>query len=77
MKVTTGGPSAGFGVWHEYIPDVKRIASKYNLTISKVHTHIGAGTDPETWKHIAAITLDLAKQFPEASTVSLGGGFKV
>lgn len=76
-QVTTGGRSAGFGVWYEYIPDLLQIASKYRLTISKVHTHIGAGTDPETWKNVASVTLDLAKQFPDATVVSMGGGFKV
>jgi diaminopimelate decarboxylase len=76
-RVTTGGPSAGFGVWHEYIPQLNEIAKRHRLTISKVHTHIGAGTDPEAWKQVAAVTLDLAKQFPDATTVSLGGGFKV
>ena len=76
-RVTTGGRAAGFGIWHEYIPEVLALAKRFNLTISKVHTHIGAGTDPERWKSVASVTLDLARQFEEASCVSLGGGFKV
>ena len=76
-RVTTGGPSAGFGVWHEYVPEVLATAKRHNLTVTKVHTHIGAGTDPETWKEIASITLELVRKFPDATCVSLGGGFKV
>jgi diaminopimelate decarboxylase len=76
-RVTTGGKSAGFGIWHEYIQDVHDICSKYSLTISKVHTHIGAGTDPEKWKQVAETTLKLVELFPTATIVSLGGGFKV
>lgn len=56
---------------------MQEIATKYGLTISKVHTHIGAGTDPVKWKEIAVVTLGLAKLFPTATVVSLGGGFKV
>ena len=76
-RVTTGGVAAGFGIWHEQIADIKAITAKHDLRITKVHTHIGAGTDPDVWQDAAQITLDLAKQFPDVATVSLGGGFKV
>jgi diaminopimelate decarboxylase len=76
-RVTTGGKSAGFGIWHKYISSVHDIAHTYALKITKLHTHIGAGTDPEKWKEVASTTLNLLEQFPEATTVSLGGGFKV
>lgn len=76
-KVTTGGENAGFGIWHEYIEDVHKICQKHNLTIDKVHTHIGAGTDPAVWQRVAAVTLDLVEQIPSATKISLGGGFKV
>jgi diaminopimelate decarboxylase len=76
-KVTTGGVTAGFGIWHEYIPDIIEIAKKYNLKINKVHTHIGAGTDPAVWERVAMVTVELADLFENVTTVSLGGGFKV
>jgi len=50
---------------------------KYNLKITKVHTHIGSGSDPEVWKAVADVTLHLVSQFEHATTVNLGGGFKV
>lgn len=76
-KVTVGGAGSSFGIWHEYIPQVLELAKRYNLTIERLHTHIGAGTDPAVWRRAAQISLELIDQFPEATTINLGGGFKV
>ena len=76
-KTNTGGPTSSFGIWHEQISQVKQIAATHRLTINKVHTHIGAGTDPKVWHEAARLTLDLAEQFPHATAINLGGGFKV
>ena len=56
---------------------IKGVAAEYNLTIRRIHSHIGSGTDPEVWKKVARMTLDWAVEFPEVDTVNLGGGFKV
>lgn len=76
-RVTTGGKNAGFGIWFEYIQEIKALAQKYNLTITKLHTHIGASSDPEKWQDVAETTLQLAALFYSVTIVSLGGGFKV
>ena len=76
-RTNVGGPSASFGIWHEYIPRVHEIARKYKLKINKLHTHIGSGSDPEVWKKVAHLSLETAKKFPEVETLNLGGGFKV
>lgn len=76
-KLTTGGVGAAFGIWHEYIPKVLELAEKYDLTISKVHTHIGSGTNPEAWEAAAHLSLELVKHIPSATKINLGGGFKV
>ena len=76
-RVTTGGVAASFGIWHEYIPKIIATAKKANVTITKVHTHIGAGTDPTVWQQSAKITLGLCKKVLSATVVSFGGGFKV
>ncbi|MCM8532067.1 MAG: diaminopimelate decarboxylase [Lentisphaeraceae bacterium] len=76
-KTNVGGPSSSFGIWHEQLDQVKEIASKHNLKISRFHTHIGSGTDPEVWKQVAGMSLDFAVQFADVKTVNLGGGFKV
>ena len=43
----------------------------------RIHTHIGSGSDPEVWKMVASMTLDLARSFPSVDTINLGGGYKV
>jgi diaminopimelate decarboxylase len=76
-RTNTGGPASSFGIWHEYVDDVKRIAAQYVLKIDRIHSHIGSGSDPEVWKRVTRMTLDLVEQFPDTTIVNLGGGFKV
>jgi diaminopimelate decarboxylase len=76
-KTDVGGNSSAFGIWHEYINQVIELQKEHNLKITKVHTHIGSGSDPEVWKAVAKFTLEYAEIFTEATTVSLGGGYKV
>ena len=76
-RTNTGGPASSFGIWHEYLDQVKALAARYGLVIRTLHSHIGSGTDPEIWKRVTRMTLDLAARLPEATTVNLGGGLKV
>jgi diaminopimelate decarboxylase len=76
-KTDVGGTNSSFGIWHEYIDKVKELLSKYNLSVIRVHTHIGSGSDPEVWKAVAKHTLEYAEIFPTAQIVNLGGGYKV
>jgi diaminopimelate decarboxylase len=76
-RTNTGGPSSSFGIWHEHLGEVKAAAARHGLTIRTLHTHIGSGTDPEVWKRATRLTLNLAAQLPDVTTVNLGGGFKV
>ena len=76
-RTNTGGPAASFGIWHEYLDRVKALAARYGLVIRTLHSHIGSGTDPEVWKRVTRMTLDLAAKLPDATTVNLGGGLKV
>lgn len=76
-KTNVGGPGSSFGIWHEYISEIFNITKKYDLKINKLHTHIGSGADPEVWKKVAGISLEIAKQFRDVEVINLGGGFKV
>jgi diaminopimelate decarboxylase len=76
-KTNVGGPSSSFGIWFEYLDQVKEVAAKYDLSVKRVHSHIGSGTDPDVWKNVAKMTLDWALSFDSVDTVNLGGGFKV
>lgn len=76
-RTNTGGPASSFGIWHEDFDDVVRIAEQYNLNIDTVHSHIGSGSDPEVWKRVTKMTLDITERLPNVTTVNMGGGFKV
>jgi len=76
-RTNTGGPAASFGIWHEYLGDVKRVAERYDLRLTRLHSHVGSGTDPEVWKRCTRMTLDLAAKLPDVQSINLGGGFKV
>jgi len=76
-RTNTGGPAASFGIWHTYLPDVKAIAERDNVRITRLHTHIGSGSDPEVWKRVTHMSLDIAGELPNVASINLGGGFKV
>ncbi len=76
-KLEVAGSSAGFGIWHEEIPKLHALLQKHSLTVTRLHTHIGSGTDPEEWAEIAKLSIELLHQFPQATRLNLGGGFKV
>ena len=37
-RTNTGGPASSFGIWHEYLDEVKAIAERYDLRITRLHT---------------------------------------
>lgn len=76
-RTNTGGPASSFGIWHAYLSDVKAIAERDNVRITRLHTHIGSGSDPEMWKRVTRMSLDIAAQLPHVTIINLGGGFKV
>ena len=76
-KTNVGGPTSSFGIWHERKDQVKEIAKKYNLKIVRIHTHIGSGSDPDVWQKVSGLSLALVSEFPDVTTLNLGGGYKV
>ena len=76
-RTNVGGPSASFGIWHDHLGKVHQIADKHGLELNSMHTHIGSGSDPEVWERVAMMSLDIVSQLPDATTLSLGGGYKV
>ena len=76
-RTNVGGPSSSFGIWHHWIPQIKSILEKYDLTAVRIHTHIGSGSDPDVWLKVAKMNFDIVRQFPDVTTLNLGGGFKV
>jgi diaminopimelate decarboxylase len=76
-RTNTGGPASSFGIWHEYLGEVQALAERHEVKITRIHSHIGSGTDPQVWKRATRMTLDLAAKLPDVGVVNLGGGFKV
>ncbi len=76
-RTNVGGPASSFGIWFEYIDQIKEVAKKYNLKIVRIHTHIGSGSDPDVWQKVAKMSLDTVEKFPDVHTLNMGGGFKV
>lgn len=77
-KTNVGGPSSSFGIWHEFIEGpVKKIVEDNGLTVERIHTHIGSGSDPAIWQQVALKSLSFCKFFPTVQTLNLGGGYKV
>ncbi len=76
-RTNVGGPAASFGIWHEYLDQALAVAQKWGLRITRMHTHIGSGSDPNVWNHCAKLSLSIAERLPDVHALSLGGGFKV
>jgi diaminopimelate decarboxylase len=76
-RTNTGGPASSFGIWHDYLDDVTTLAKRYDLRLTRLHSHIGSGSDPEVWKRCTRMTLDIAARLPDVRRINLGGGFKV
>lgn len=76
-QTTTGGPSASFGLWHEYLDDALAYARKHGVVIDRLHLHIGTGSDPKKWGKALQVALDLVERMPEVTTLDMGGGYKI
>lgn len=76
-KTNVGGPSSSFGIWHEHLAEVKELVAKYRLKVVRIHTHIGSGSDPLVWQKAADLSVGIIRQFPDATILNLGGGYKV
>ena len=74
----TGSEYSCFGVHLNDVPKVKAMADELGLRFTQVHVHIGSGGDPEKWRQNIDRELGFVKTyFPDAVTVSFGGGLKV
>ncbi|WP_269527097.1 diaminopimelate decarboxylase [Coraliomargarita parva] len=76
-RTNVGGPSSSFGIWHEFVPQVKELVAKYDLKLIRIHTHIGSGSDPDVWLKVSQMNFSLVAQFPDVRILNVGGGYKV
>ncbi len=74
----TGSEYSCFGVHLNDVPKVKALADEQGIRFTQVHVHIGSGGAPEKWRENIDRELGFVKAyFPDAVTVSFGGGLKV
>ena len=76
-RTNVGGPASSFGIWQERVREAKEVASRYDLNVFRIHSHIGSGSDPEVWIRVVDMNLDLVERFPSVTHLNLGGGYKV
>ena len=76
-RTNVGGPGASFGIWHSYLDEALEVAKRHGLTVRRMHTHIGSGSDPEVWERVALMSLEICSRLPDSTVLSLGGGYKV
>lgn len=77
QRTNVGGPASSFGIWQEYLGQVKQRAASYGMKINRLHTHIGSGADPDIWQKVAEMSFSIAEKLPDVEIVDLGGGYKV
>jgi len=76
-RTSTGGTTASFGIWHEYIPQVLKITNQADVAITRLHIHVGSGADPAVWGGVMDTALGVVRQLSEVTTLDIGGGYKV
>jgi diaminopimelate decarboxylase len=78
QKVNTGGAQSKHGIWHEQLEDCIERATKYNLTITGLHMHIGSGTD---LAHLSQVCTSMEQAAlavgSSIESISAGGGLPV
>ncbi|HTS19536.1 MAG TPA: diaminopimelate decarboxylase [Verrucomicrobiae bacterium] len=76
-RTNVGGPSASFGIWHAHLPEAVAAGHKYGLRFTRLHTHIGSGSDPKVWERVALMSLQTCTRLPDVTVLNLGGGYKI
>lgn len=76
-RTMTGGVNSSFGLWHAYTEQALELARRHDITIDRLHIHIGSGADPRLWAEAMDAALALVGRLPEVTTLDIGGGFKV
>ncbi|NLL38968.1 MAG: diaminopimelate decarboxylase [Clostridiales bacterium] len=73
----TGDKYSCFGIHMSDIKKALDYAKEKGIRFNQVHVHIGSGADPEMWRQNIDLELGIVeKYFPDAETVSFGGGLK-
>src|SRR5215213_368948 len=78
QKVNTGGAQSKHGIWHEQLEDCIERATKYKLSITGLHMHIGSGTDLAHLGQVCGAMEKAATRIGSSIlSISAGGGLPV
>ena len=76
-RTNTGGVNSSFGIWYEYGERVRAMTEVAGVAIDRLHIHIGSGADPYVWGQVMEQALDIAREYPDVTSLNIGGGYKV
>lgn len=76
-RTNTGGVNSSFGIWYEYGEQVRAMTAAAGVTIDRLHIHIGSGADPYVWGQVMEQALDIAREYPDVTSLNVGGGYKI
>lgn len=76
-RTSTGGVASSFGLWHEYVESALEFAASKQITINRLHIHVGSGADPAIWGEVMDTALSVVRRMPDVTVLDIGGGYKV
>ena len=77
-KVVTGGKKTKFGVDPNFVPKVKEILERYDLTLVGINQHIGSlFMEGDKYIEGAQSVLNIARNFDSLEFIDMGGGFGI
>jgi len=56
---------------------VQEISEKYDITLTKLHFHIGSENSPEEWVASAELGFSIIEKIPTITHFDMGGGHKM
>jgi diaminopimelate decarboxylase len=75
-NTSTGGKGSSFGIYGKR-EKIKEILEANDLTLKRVHIHIGSGAYIDAQQESIYDAIEILKEFPSAKILNMGGGFKV
>lgn len=74
----TGGPSSKHGIWIDDMPEAHAAAKAAGYPVVALHAHVGTGPQiaefDQNMRRLVDVFDALLQQFPDATSVNLGGG---
>lgn len=76
-KISTWGLSSSFGIWHEQLKTIWKLAASHDVKITKLHFHIGSENTPESWVESAQKGFEIIERYSDIEVFDMWGGQKI